>query len=59
MKTCEHTEQYFRLTDLKFQCEKCGCHIGLCSGTLMENTNSPFLYSIFCIELMTLSKKSS
>ena len=36
---CEHTEHYFRKTDLKFQCPKCGNRISLRSGSVMENTN--------------------
>lgn len=57
-KKCEHTEHYFRKTDLKFQCKKCGSRVSLRSGTVMENTNLPFQYWMLCIELMTLSKKS-
>jgi hypothetical protein len=57
-KKCQHTEHYFRKTDLKFQCKKCGSRISLRSGTVMENTNLPFQYWMICIELMTLSKKS-
>lgn len=57
-KKCQHTEHYFRNTDLKFQCKKCGCRISLRSGTVMENSNLPFQYWMICIELMTLSKKS-
>lgn len=57
-KKCQHTEHYFRKTDLKFQCKKCGYRISLRSGTVMENSNLPFQYWMICIELMTLSKKS-
>jgi hypothetical protein len=57
-KKCAHTEHYFRKTDLKFQCKKCGSRISLRSGTVMENSNLPFQYWMLCIELMTLSKKS-
>jgi ribosomal protein S27E len=57
-KKCQHTEHYFRKTDLKFQCKKCGSRISLRSGTVMENSNLPFQYWMLCIELMTLSKKS-
>ena len=57
-KKCNHTEHYFRKTDLKFQCKKCGSRISLRSGTVMENSNLPFHYWMICIELMTLSKKS-
>ncbi|SNA88603.1 transposase [Flavobacterium psychrophilum] len=57
-KKCEHTEHYFRKTDLKFQCKKCGSRVSLRSGTVMENSNLPFQYWMLCIELMTLSKKS-
>jgi hypothetical protein len=57
-KKCEHTEHYFRKTDLKFQCKKCGSRVSLRSGTVMENTNLPFQYWMLCIELMPLSKKS-
>jgi transposase-like protein len=57
-KKCQHTEHYFRKTDLKFQCKKCGCRVSLRSGTVMENSNLPFQYWMICIELMTLSKKS-
>ena len=57
-KKCEHTEHYFRKTDLKFQCKKCSSRISLRSGTVMENSNLPFQYWMLCIELMTLSKKS-
>lgn len=57
-KKCQHTEHYFRKTDLKFQCKKCGSRISLRSGTVMENSNLPFQYWMICIELMTLSKKS-
>lgn len=57
-KKCNHTEHYFRKTDLKFQCKKCGSRISLRSGTVMENSNLPFRYWMMCIELMTLSKKS-
>lgn len=57
-KKCQHTKHYFRKTDLKFQCKKCGSRISLRSGTVMENTNLPFQYWMICIELMTLSKKS-
>jgi ribosomal protein S27E len=57
-KKCQHTEHYFRKTDLKFQCKKCGSRVSLRSGTVMENTNLPFQYWMLCIELMTLSKKS-
>lgn len=57
-KKCDHTEHYFRKTDLKFQCKKCGNRISLRSGTVMENTNLPFQYWMLCLELMTLSKKS-
>jgi transposase-like protein len=55
---CEHTEHYFRKTDLKFQCKKCGSRKSLRSGTVMENSNLPFQYWMLCIELMTLTKKS-
>ena len=55
---CEHTEHYFRKTDLKFQCKKCGARKSLRSGTVMENSNLPFQYWMLCIELMTLTKKS-
>jgi len=57
-KKCEHTAHYFRKVDLKFQCKKCGNRINLRSGTVMENSNLPLQYWMFCIELMTLSKKS-
>ena len=57
-KKCNHTEHYFRKTDLKFQCKRCGSRISLRSGTVMENSNLPFQYWMICIELMTLSKKS-
>lgn len=57
-KKCQHTEHYFRKTDLKFQCKKCGNRQSLRSGTVMENTNLPFQYWMICLELMTLSKKS-
>ena len=57
-KKCQHTEHYFRKTDLKFQCKKCGSRLSLRSGTVMENSNLPFQYWMICIELMTLSKKS-
>jgi hypothetical protein len=57
-KKCQHTEHYFRKTDLKFQCKKCGSRVSLRSGTVMENSNLPFQYWMICIELMTLSKKS-
>ena len=57
-KKCKHTEHYFRKTDLKFQCKKCGSHVSLRSGPVMENSNLPFQYWMICIELMTLSKKS-
>ncbi|HZJ35886.1 MAG TPA: IS1595 family transposase [Gillisia sp.] len=57
-KKCQHTEHYFRKTDLKFQCKKCGSRISLRSGTVMENSNLPFQYWMICIELMTLSKKN-
>jgi len=55
---CAHTEHYFRKTDLKFQCKKCGARKSLRSGTVMENSNLPFQYWMLCIELMTLTKKS-
>jgi hypothetical protein len=57
-KKCKHREYYFRKTDLKFQCKKCGSRISLRSGTVMENSNLPFHYWMICIELMTISKKS-
>lgn len=57
-KKCEHNEHYFRKSDLKFQCKKCGSRISLRSGTVMENSNLPFQYWMLCIELMTLTKKS-
>ena len=57
-KKCEHTEHYFRKSDLKFQCKKCGSRLSLRSGTVMEQSNLPFHYWLLCIELMTLSKKS-
>jgi ribosomal protein S27E/transposase-like protein len=57
-KKCQHTEHYFRKTDLKFQCKKCGSRLSLRSGTVMENTNLPFQYWMICIELMSLTKKS-
>ena len=57
-KKCQHTAHYFRKTDLKFQCKKCGSRLSLRSGTVMENSNLPFQYWMLCIELMTLSKKS-
>ncbi len=57
-KKCQHTAHYFRKTDLKFQCKKCGNRISLRSGTVMENSNLPFQYWMLCIELMTLAKKS-
>jgi len=57
-KKCQHTEHYFRKTDLKFQCKKCGNRLSLRSGTVMENSKLPFQYWMICIELMTLSKKS-
>lgn len=57
-KKCEHTEHYFRKSDLKFQCKKCGSRLSLRSGTVMEQSNLPFQYWMLCIELMTLSKKS-
>lgn len=55
---CDHTEHYFRKTDLKFQCKKCGTRKSLRSGTVMENSNLPFQYWMLCIELMSLTKKS-
>jgi ribosomal protein S27E len=57
-KKCQHTSHYFRKTDLKFQCKKCGNRLSLRSGTVMENSKLPFQYWMICIELMTLSKKS-
>ena len=57
-KKCQHTEHYWRKTDFKFQCKKCGSRVSLRSGTVMENTNLPFQYWMLCIELMTVSKKS-
>jgi ribosomal protein S27E len=56
-KKCEHTAHYFRKSDLKFQCKKCGNRLSLRSGTVMENSKLPFQYWMLCIELMTLSKK--
>ena len=58
VKKYQHTEHYFRKTDLKFQCKKCGNRKSLRSGTVMENSNLPFQYWMVCIELMTLTKKS-
>lgn len=55
-KKCENAEHYFRKTDLKFQCKKCGNRISLRSGTVKVNTNLPFQCWMLCIELMTLSK---
>jgi transposase-like protein len=57
-KKCQHTQHYFRKTDLKFQCKKCGSRVSLRSGTVMEQSKLPFQYWMLCIELMTLSKKS-
>ena len=57
-KKCGHSEHYFRKTDLKFQCKKCGFRLSLRSGTVMENSKLPFQYWMICIELMTVSKKS-
>ena len=57
-KKCKHDAHYFRKTDYKFQCKKCGSRLSLRSGTVMEHSKLPFYYWMFCIELMTLSKKS-
>ena len=56
-KKCGHNQHSFRKSDLKFQCKKCGCRMGLRSGTVMENSNLPVRYWMICIELMTLSKR--
>jgi len=57
-KKCENKEHYFRKTDLKFECKKCNNRTSLRAGTVMENSKLPFWYWMFCIEMMTLTKKS-
>ena len=57
-KSCSSTDHFYLVNKKQWQCRSCNYRTTLTSGTVMENSNLPFHYWMFCIELMTLSKKS-
>ncbi|MFB0912911.1 MAG: IS1595 family transposase [Glaciecola sp.] len=57
-RKCGNSSHRFRNCDLKFECRTCLSRQSIRSGTVMEHSNLPFWYWLFCIQMMTLTKKS-
>lgn len=54
---CGHTEHYWIKSRLSYECKKCRKRITLKSGTIMQDSNLPFLIWYKAIFLMTATKK--
>jgi len=54
---CGHTEHYWIQSRLSYECKKCRKRITLKSGTIMQDSNLPFLVWYKTIFLMTATKK--
>jgi len=54
---CGHTEHYWIKSKLSYQCKKCNSRTSLKSGTILQNSNLPFLVWYKTIFLMTATKK--
>ncbi|MCK5702230.1 MAG: IS1595 family transposase [Cyclobacteriaceae bacterium] len=57
-KKCGGTAHYWKKDRESYQCKKCGSRITLKSGTIMENSNLPFLYWFKAMHLLTTTRKT-
>lgn len=56
-KCCGHTEHYWIKSRLSYECKKCRKRMTLKSGTIMQDSNLPFLVWYKTIFLLTATKK--
>ena len=56
-KKCSCKDHYWLKNKWQWQCKQCSFRTTLRSGTIMENSNLPFLMWYKCFALMTMSKK--
>jgi DNA-directed RNA polymerase subunit RPC12/RpoP len=56
-KKCGNTHQYWNKTHKSHDCSECGYRTTLKSGTVMESSNLPYIYWLYAIFLMTMTKK--
>lgn len=54
---CGHTKHYWIKSIWNYECKKCRSRIALRSGTIMENSNLPFLVWYKTMFLMSVTKK--
>lgn len=54
---CNHTEHYWLKNKWSYQCKKCSYRTSLRKGTVMENSNLPFLIWYKTMFLMSATKK--
>lgn len=57
-KNCGCSEHYWKKDRESYQCKKCGKRITLRSGTVLENSNLPYLYWFKAMHLLTSTKKT-
>lgn len=56
-KKCSNTNHYWLASKWQWQCTKCRFRTTLRSGTIMENSNLPFMTWYLCMAFMSFSKK--
>lgn len=56
-KKCGHTEHYWKKDKWSYECKSCGFRTSLRSGTIMQNSNLPFLIWYKTMFLMSTTKK--
>jgi len=56
-KKCGNTHHYWNKTHKSHDCSECGYRTTLKSGTVMESSNLPYIYWLYAIFLMTMTKK--
>jgi len=56
-KKCSHRSHYWKKDKQVYECKKCRFRTSLRSGTIMENSNLPFLVWYLAMFLMSTTKK--
>jgi hypothetical protein len=57
-KKCGCSEHYWKKDRESYQCKKCSKRITLRSGTVLENSNLPYLYWFKAMHLLTSTRKT-
>ena len=55
---CGHSEHYWKKDRMSYQCKDCDKRITLRSGTVLENSNLPYILWFKAIHLLTTTKKT-